>query len=116
MGDKKELECRLTEAFVGNSTDSTCSLDMQTLSFGMKEIGGGVFVGASVRGDCFNTILTINRNSKRVSLSFERSRSADSFERIRKGMCGIVPRTQMLMNCGALVEVNAKKITGARIL
>lgn len=111
--DTRELECTLTEATVSASAGSpdasspSCVLDIDISTFEMKELSRGVFVGVAHGGSstsCFNTTLTINRNTKRVSLSFERTQYADNYDRIRAGTCGQTPpRTQMLMNCTAWV-------------
>jgi hypothetical protein len=44
-------------------------------------------------------MLTIDRNTKRVYLSFTRTKYADNFDRIKPGTCGQPSRTQVLMNC-----------------
>jgi hypothetical protein len=107
--DTGELECRLTEAIVSASpgapdaSSPTCFLDIDISTFDMKEISRGILVGVADGGgstSCFNTTLTINRNTKRISLSFERTQYADNYDRIKEGTCGQTPpRTQMLMNC-----------------
>jgi hypothetical protein len=48
---------------------------------------------------CYNTTLTIDRNTKRVYLSFTRTQSADKYDKIMSNTCGMAPRTQVLMNC-----------------
>ena len=78
----------------------------------MKEIGRGILVGVADGGgstSCFNNTLTINRNTKRVSLSFERTQYADNYDRTKEGTCGTAPRTQMLMNCTGWVPIYTKK-------
>ncbi len=115
MGEAGELECRLTEAVVGAHVQE-CSLDMQFLTFDMKEISNGILVGGAPAGSgrlglskCFNPILTVNRNTKRVSLSFERSQYPDDDSLLKGGMCASIPTTQILMNCGSLVPAYTKK-------
>jgi hypothetical protein len=115
-GEAKEFRCRLTEAVVGASPGApSCFLDMQFLEFDMKEISHGVLVGGAPDGSgwstrCFNAVLTINRNTKRVSLSFERTQYPDGYSSLKGGMCGQTsPTPQVLMNCGALVPDYTKK-------
>jgi hypothetical protein len=68
----------------------------------MEELQKGVLTGMIEEGSgaCYNTILTIDRNTKRVHLSFTRTKSADNYYKIKPGTCGsgAVPRTQVLMN------------------
>ncbi len=57
-------------------------------------------------------MLTINRNTHRVSLSFERTKFADDSTQIR--LCGKTqPRQQVLMNCTAWVAIHAGQATSA---
>jgi hypothetical protein len=99
------LKCKVTKAVVwANSgkpdTDNpNCSLDLDFSDYSMKELQRGVLIGIETTTTCFNSTLTIDRNTKRVYLSFTRSASADNFDRIRPGTCGTLPRTQVMMNC-----------------
>jgi hypothetical protein len=125
--DTTELECRLTEATVNASPDAPdasspkCYLDIAISTFDMKEISRGILVGVADGGGstgCFNTTLTINRNTKLVSISFERTQYADNYDRIKEDTCGRTPpRTQMLMNCTAWVPhyTNKTPAPGERI-
>src|SRR4029077_15271419 len=69
------LGCKLTQAVVWASagkpdTDSpNCSLDLDASSFSMKELQKGILAGIEEGStSCFNTMLTIDRNTKRVYL------------------------------------------------
>jgi hypothetical protein len=106
MGKATGLECKITKAVVWASagkpdTDKpNCSLDLDSSSFSMKQLQRGILTGFEEGSSaCFNTILTIDRNTKRVNLSFTRTKSADNFDKIRPGTCGALPPTEVLMNC-----------------
>ena len=113
-----EIECTVTEASVGSSSGApspnapNCILDVDVSVFTMKEIGKGVLAGMADNGgstSCYNATLTINRNTKRVLRSFERTQFADNYDRIHAGTCG-PQRTQALMNCTAWVGIAANNI------
>jgi hypothetical protein len=113
-----EIECTVTEASVGASSGApspnapNCILDVDVSVFIMKEIGKGVLAGMADNGgstSCYNATLTINRNTKRVLRSFERTQYADNYDRSRAGTCG-PQRTQALMNCTAWVGIAANNI------
>ena len=99
------LECKITKAVVWASdgkpdTDNpNCSLDLDSSSYSMKELQKNTLTGIEESTGCFNTLLTIDRNTKRVYLSFTRTKSADNYDKIKPGTCGALPRTEVLMNC-----------------
>jgi len=103
---RASLECKVTQAAVWATSDKpntdnpNCSLDLNSSSYSMKELQKGVLTGieASTSG-CYNTMLTIDRNTKRVYMSFTRTKDADRYDKIKPGTCGMLPRTQVLMNC-----------------
>jgi hypothetical protein len=106
MGKTTGLECKLTKAVVWASegkpdTDHpNCSLDLDSSSFSMKQLQKGVLTGFEAESSgCFNTLLTIDRNTKRVYMSFTRTKSADNYDKIKLGTCGALPPTEVLMNC-----------------
>jgi len=109
MGKISGVECKVEKAVVwaepGNPDPDkpNCSLDLDSSTFSMKELQKGVLTGMETFGSttCYNTILTIDRNTKRVYLSFTRTKSADNYDKISPGTCGMLPRTQVLMNCTA---------------
>ncbi len=108
MGRPNGLECKLTQAVMwANSakpdTDKpNCSLDVDNSEFSMKELQRGVLIGMEASSSaCFNTMLTIDRNTKRVYLSFTKTKEADKYDKIMQGTCGSLPRTEVLMNCTA---------------
>jgi hypothetical protein len=107
MGKTTGLECKITKAVVWASagkpdTDKpNCSLDLDSSTFSMKQLQKGILTGFEESNGCFNSILTIDRNTKRVNLSFTRTKSADNYDKIRPGTCGALPRTEVLMNCTA---------------
>jgi hypothetical protein len=99
------LECKVTKAVVWATSDKpdpdkpNCSLDLDSSEYSMKELQKGVFTGMEDSTNCWNTTLTIDRNTKRVYASFTRTKYADNYDKIRPGTCGALPRTQVLMNC-----------------
>jgi hypothetical protein len=105
-GKVSGFECKLTKAVVWASdgkpdTDRpNCSLDVDTSSYSMKELQKNTLIGIEEEStSCFNTLLTIDRNTKRVYQSFTRTKYADNFDKIKPGTCGTLPRTEVLMNC-----------------
>jgi hypothetical protein len=117
---KVSLECKLTSAVVwGQSgkpdTDNpNCSLDLNASAYSMKELQKGILTGMEASTGCYNTILTIDRNAKRVYLSFTKTQYADNYDRIRPGTCGAIPRTQVLMNCTSWARTRKKYQTQPR--
>lgn len=99
------LECKVTQAVMyaqsGNPDpdNPNCSLDLTTSTYTMKELQRGVLTGIAETAACINTLLTIDRNAKRVYLSFTKTKDADKYDKIRPGTCGLLPRTEVLMNC-----------------
>jgi hypothetical protein len=102
---KLSLECKVTMAVVWATSDKpntdspNCSLDLDASAYSMKELQKGVLTGIETSSGCYNKILTIDRNTKRVYVSFTRTKYADNYDKIRPGTCGMLPRTQVLMNC-----------------
>ena len=99
------LECKVTKAVVWATSDKpdpdnpNCSLDLDSSAYSMKELQKGVLTGMDSSTSCYNSILTIDRNTKRVYMSFTRTKYADNYDKIKPGTCGALPRTQVLMNC-----------------
>ena len=99
------LECKIAQAVVwaksGNPDpdNPNCSLDLETSTYTMKELQKGVLAGITETAACINTMLTIDRNAKRVYLSFTKTKDADKYDKIKPGTCGSLPRTEVLMNC-----------------
>ncbi len=114
------LECKVTQAVVwaksGNpDTDKpNCSLDLETSTYTMKELQKGVLTGITESAACINTMLTIDRNAKRVYMSFTRTKEADNYDKIVPGTCGMLPRTQVLMNCTGWPRVRKQGQTPPR--
>jgi hypothetical protein len=104
---KTSLECKLTKAVVWANPESpnvdkpNCSLDLDSSAYSMKELQKGILAGADESTSCYQSMLTIDRNTKRVYLSFTRTKYADNYDKIKAGTCGSSPRTQVLMNCTA---------------
>jgi hypothetical protein len=104
---KVSLECKVTQAVVWATSDKpntdkpNCSLDLNSSSYSMKELQKGVLTGIEPASSaCYNTMLTIDRNTKRVYMSFTRTKDADNYDKIKPDTCGgMLPRTQVLMNC-----------------
>lgn len=103
------LECKITEAVVWatkgkpDTDNPNCRLDLTISTYPMKELKKGVLTGMESFNStaCYNTTLTIDRNAKRVYLSFARTKEADSYDKTVAGTCGSTPRTQVLMNCAS---------------
>jgi len=103
---KASLECKVTEAVLQadkgkpDTDDPNCTLDLITSEYPMKELQKGILVGMEqfASAICFNTTLTIDTNTKRVYLSFTRTKDADKADKTFPGICRL-PRTQVLMNC-----------------
>jgi hypothetical protein len=106
-GKATSFECKVTKAVVWASEgkpdidNPNCSLDLDASAFSMKELQKGVLKGTetSTSTACFNTMLTVDRNTKRVYQSFTRTKYADSYDKIKPGTCGALPPTEVLMNC-----------------
>jgi hypothetical protein len=103
---RPNLECKVTQAVVWATSDKpntdkpNCSLDLTASTYSMKELQKGVLTGIETStSGCYNTMLTIDRNTKRVYMAFTRTKDADKYDKIRPGTCGALPRTQVLMNC-----------------
>jgi hypothetical protein len=100
------LECKVTQAVVWaasgkpDTDNPNCSLDLSSSTYPMKELQRGILTGIEIgTALCINTILTIDRNTKRVYLSFTKTKDADNYDKIKPGTCGSLPPTQVLMNC-----------------
>jgi hypothetical protein len=99
------LECKGTMAAVRATSDKpgldkpNCSLDLDSSEYSMKELQKGVLTGMEPSSGCWNTLLTIDRNTKRVYMSFTRTKYADNYDKTGPGTCGVLPRTEVLMNC-----------------
>lgn len=69
----------------------------------MKELAQGILTGVpagvAASTSCFNTMITIDRNAKRVYLPFTKTQYADGYNKTMPGICGKVPQTEVLMNC-----------------
>jgi hypothetical protein len=104
-GSATSMTCKVIKAVTWandekpNPDKPNCSLDLDTSEFSMKQLQKGVLVGAEDSSSCFNNMLTIDRNTKRVYLSFTRTKDADNFDKIKPGTRGKLPRTEVLMNC-----------------
>jgi hypothetical protein len=106
MGKATGVECKITKAVVWASEakpdteNPNCSLDLDASTFSMKELQKGILAGVEEGStSCFNTMLTVDKNTKRVYLSFTRTQYADNYDKIKPGTCGVPPRTEVLMNC-----------------
>jgi hypothetical protein len=119
-GRKTGLECKVTKAVMwANPTQPdtdkpNCSLDVDTDDFSMKELQKGVLSGMETSTGCYNTMLTIDRNAKRVYMSFTKTQYADKYDKIVAGTCGAIPRTEVLMNCTAWPRMRKQGQTPAR--
>jgi hypothetical protein len=109
---KAAMECQVTQAVVWansekpNADNPNCSLDLSVSNYPMKELQKNVLSGIEpFATGCFNTILTIDRNTKRVYQTFTRTEHADEYDKISPGACGLAPRAQVLMNCTAWSKI-----------
>ena len=100
---RASLECKVMQAVVWATSDKpntdnpNCSLDLNASTYSMKELQKGVLTGMETSSSlCYNTMLTIDRNTKRVYMSFTRTKEADNADKIKPGTCGMLPRTQVL--------------------
>ena len=105
-GMRGGLECKVMQAVVWaksgkpDADNPNCSLDLNSSTYSMKELQRGVLTGMEDSSSlCFNSMLTIDRNTKRVYLSFTKTASADKYDNTRPGTCGKLPPTEVLMNC-----------------
>ncbi|MCP3474626.1 hypothetical protein NLM33_30360 [Bradyrhizobium sp. CCGUVB1N3] len=102
---RQSLTCHVVKAVTWakeekpNTDNPNCSLDLDTADYAMHQLQKGVLVGAEDSTNCFQSMLTIDRNTKRVYMNFTRTKYADNFDKIKPGTCGQPPRTQVLMNC-----------------
>ena len=116
------LECKVTRASVEASPDKpsldnpNCSLDLEFSAYQMKELQTGILSGMEPLGStsCYDSLLTINRNTKKVSMSFSRTKYADNYDKTTAGTCGAAPHTQVLMNCTAWAKIRNKGQTPPR--
>jgi hypothetical protein len=116
---RASLDCKVTQAVVYATSDKpntdqpNCSLDLVSETYSMKELQKGVLTGMENTSACYNTILTIDRNTKRVYMSFTKTKEADNYDKIRPGTCGAtLPRTQVLMNCTAYPRIRKLRNEG----
>jgi hypothetical protein len=83
------LECKVMKAVVWAKSDKpnpdepNCSLDFDFSEYSMKELQKGILTGMEdfASTGCFNTMLTIDRTTKRVYLSFTRTKFADDYDK-----------------------------------
>src|SRR5215472_14385192 len=115
------LECKVTQAVVWSKPDKpdtnnpNCSLDLVSTAYSMKELQKGVLTGMENTSGCYNTTLTIDRNTKRVYMSFTKTKEADNYDKIMPGACGkTLPRTQVLMNCTGWPRIRKQMQTPSR--
>jgi hypothetical protein len=104
--DKASFECNVTRSVVWSQSgkpdvdEPNCSLDLESSSYSMRELQKGILVGIETSTSaCYNSELTIDRNTKRVYMSLTRTKDADNYDKTRPGTCGAPPSTQVLMNC-----------------
>jgi hypothetical protein len=120
--DPGGLECKVMQAVVWATSDKpdvdrpNCSLNLDSSTYSMHELQRGVLTGMEALGStsCYDTALTVDRNTKRVYLSYTRTKYADNYDRIKAGTCGVAPRTQVLMNCTAYPRIRNKGRTPPR--
>jgi hypothetical protein len=82
MGRRRGFGCKVTKAVVWAKSDKpnvdnpNCSLDLDASTYSMKELQKGILTGMEEASSaCYNTIQTIDRNTKRVYMSFTKTKS-----------------------------------------
>jgi hypothetical protein len=86
---RQSLTCHVVKAVTlakeekPNTDNPNCSLDLDMIDYTMHQVQKGVLVGAEDSTSCFQSMLTIDRNTKRVYLSFTRTKYADKYDRIK---------------------------------
>ena len=76
---ESEIECKISMSYVYPSTnEKTCFLDFEIEDFNMKEINNKVLVGVpTVDTGCYQKMLTVNRSTKQVNISYTRINRKD---------------------------------------
>src|SRR5882757_4057084 len=68
---KPSLECKVIKAVVWansekpNADKPNCTLDLDSSTYSMKELQRGILAGADDSTSCYQSMLTIDRNTKR---------------------------------------------------
>jgi hypothetical protein len=116
-----DIECKVTQAVMyahsepPDQNDPNCELDLDTSTYTMKQLQKGILTGIETgTALCINMMLTIDRNTKRIYLSFTKTEGADKYDKIRPGTCGSLPRTEVLMNCTGLPRMRKQGRTSPR--
>jgi len=80
-----------------------CLMDLSLANFPMHQIQQGVLTGmqSELTGLCFDEILTIDSNTKRIYMSFIKKQYAD---KLKPNLCGKLPPTQVLMDCSRFAK------------
>lgn len=120
-GKTSGFECKLTRAVVWASagkpdTDNpNCSLDVDTYTYLMKEVQKNTLIGMDEYQsvNCFNTILTIDRNAKRVYQSYTRTRYADNMDKVRPRDLWLAPSHRSFDELYVLAERSQTRSTAA---
>ena len=111
---RASLECKVTKAIVRlNQVSRTQTSQIVRSISTLRIFNEGASERRSYRdrdlhGLCYNTILTIDRNTKRVYMSFTRTKYADNYDKIRLASVVVLPRTQVLMNCTGWPRIRKK--------
>jgi hypothetical protein len=75
------VECKVMQTVVWahpekpDTDKPNCALDLTGGTYSMKELQKGVLIGIDNSVSCFNTTLTVDKNTNRVYLSFTRTKS-----------------------------------------
>jgi len=115
------IYCTLTKASVSsedaqpNAEMPNCDLDLDISSFVLKKITNKIYSGTDamaggIETTCYNTMLTIDKNSNKVFLNFIRTKYADTIEKTMPHMCN-PQTTQVLMNCTYWAKFRASRKT-----
>jgi hypothetical protein len=113
--DGRGLECNVTRATVVASSGNpdpnkpNCSLDLSSSTYSMKELQNGVLTGVQADSMCYNSMLTIDRNTQRVYMTYIRTKEADKVDRTLPGACSASSRAQVLMNCTGWPRIRKSK-------
>ena len=103
------FECEITTAVLSAvpgepNIGRICLLDVDSSKYSMHEVQRGVYEGTEHESRiCFNTVLTLDTNAKRVYKSFTIAVYAD--DSAASGTCPAPPRTEVLMNCNRFADI-----------
>ena len=125
ISNDQDMLCILNSAIVEakserpNYQKPNCSLNLIDSTYSMKQLTSGVYLGIEENfGKCFDTMLTIDLNLKRVSRSFRKNVSTDQINKTAStlfpNICKLPP-SQTLMNCTAWAKLRQHSAADAPV-